>query len=178
MLRLFYPCEYLDSVFQIDYEKLRAKGYKAVIFDIDNTLVRHGYESNARVDALFEEIHNIGLKTLLLSNNSRERIEEFLENIDSLYIHEANKPLPKNYLKAVKMLEVKKSEAVFIGDQVFTDIFGANLSGIDSILVKYLRDPDETYIGKRRELEKLILGFYEKSRSRRRGIGDIIKKEG
>ena len=92
MLGAYFPCEYADSVFDIDYKKLYGRGYRGVIFDIDNTLVPHGDDSTPEVDALFKEIHESGLKTLLLSNNDTERIERFLQNIDSLYIPDAAKP--------------------------------------------------------------------------------------
>ena len=177
MLRLFYPCEYLDSVFAIDYQKLYDKGYRAVIFDIDNTLVHHGKDSTPEVDALFRHIHSIGLRTLLLSNNSEERILRFLRNIDSLYIHDAQKPKPAGYRRAVEMLGVRKEETVFVGDQVFTDILGANLCGIDSILVSFIRRPGETKIGIRRNVEKIILRCYGLRKKLQHRLGDIRKEE-
>lgn len=177
MFKVFYPYEYAESVFSIDYNKLYSKGYRGVIFDIDNTLVHHGEDSTPEVDELFQIIHRAGLKTLLLSNNDEERIQRFLKNIDSLYICDADKPHTANYLKAVKMLHIKKKEAVFIGDQIFTDIYGANRSGIDNILVKYLRYDDETKIGIRRNLEKIILKLYSLNKSCQHRIGDIYKKE-
>ena len=80
MLKKFYPYEYVESVFSIDYQKLYDKGYKGVIFDIDNTLVHHGEDSTREVDELFKIIQNIGLKTLVLSNNNEARVKKFLEN--------------------------------------------------------------------------------------------------
>lgn len=177
MFKIFYPFEYIDSVFCLDYNKLYQKGYRGIIFDIDNTLVPHGNDSTKEVDELFQMIHHAGLKTLLLSNNDEERILRFLANIDSFYICDAQKPSVTNYLKAIEMLDIKKEEALFIGDQIFTDILGANRSGIDNILVKYLRPKDETKIGIRRNLEKVILKFYGLHRSCQNRIGDIYKKE-
>lgn len=177
MFKIFYPYEYIEDVFSIDYEKLYAKGYRGIIFDIDNTLVPHGNDSVEEVDELFRCIHRIGFKTLLLSNNSEERIQRFLRNIDSLYIYDAQKPGTANYLKAVEMLEIKKEEAVMIGDQVFTDILGANRSKMDNILVKFIGYKTETKIGIRRNLEKIILKFYQWNKTYQNRIGDILKKE-
>ena len=176
MLQIYYPFEYVDSVFSIDYHRLWQMGYRAIIFDIDNTLVHHGKDSTEEVDELFRQIHNIGLKTLLLSNNSEARIQRFCKNIDTLYIHEANKPDVAGYRKALEMLEVEKHQALVIGDQVFTDIRGANRCDMQSVLVKYLRYPDEKKIGIRRNLEKIILKFYKHSCFQHR-IGDICKEE-
>lgn len=176
MFKIFYPYEYIKSVFDIDYSKLYEKGYRGVIFDIDNTLVPHGADSTKEVDELFQAIHRVGLKTLLLSNNDRERIERFLKNIDSLYICDAQKPEPANYLKAVEMLGIEKEEAVFIGDQIFTDIWGANKSGLDNILVQYIGYGIETKIGIKRNLEKIILMMYKLNKSCQHRMGDILKE--
>jgi len=178
MLRRFYPYEYVDSVFDIDYEKLFSKGFRGIIFDIDMTLVPHGEDSTAEVDALFKNIQRLGLKTLLLTNNDRARVERFIKNIDTLYICDANKPNPENYLKAVELLGVKKSETIFVGDQIFVDILGANKSGIASILVKYVTAYEEKNIGIRRNLEKIILKFYSLNNSCRHRLGNILKAEG
>jgi len=86
MFKYLFPHEYTDSVFSIDYEKLYQKGYQAIIFDIDNTLVHHGEDSTNDVDELFRFLHNIGFKTLVLTDNSEERTQKFLSNI-ALYMY-------------------------------------------------------------------------------------------
>lgn len=177
MFRKFYPYEYIDSVFAIDYEKLFRKGFRGVIFDIDMTLVPHGAGSTPKIDALFKNIHAIGLKTLLLTNNDGERVKNFVRNIDTPYICDANKPNPAAYMKAIETLNIKKEEAIFIGDQIFTDILGANKCGLASILVKYVTAREETNIGIRRRLEKIILKFYSWNNSCRHRLGYILKEE-
>jgi HAD superfamily phosphatase (TIGR01668 family) len=134
MIKLFYPYEYVESVFVIDYDKLYQMGYRGIIFDIDNTLVHHGDDSTREIDELFKVIHQKGFKTLLLSNNSDERINRFNKNINTQFISNADKPKTKNYLKAIEMMNIKKEEVVFVGDQIFTDILGANLSGMANVL--------------------------------------------
>ena len=111
MIKKYYPYEYAESVFMIDYQKLYQKGFRGIIFDIDNTLVHHGDDSTPEIDDLFRKIQRLGLKTLLLSNNDRGRVERFIKNIDTPYICDADKPNPQNYLKAVEMLNIKKEEA-------------------------------------------------------------------
>ena len=177
MFKYFFPYEYVESVFSIDYSKLYKMGYRGLIFDIDNTLVHHGEDSTPEIDNLFLTIKNIGFKTLLLSNNNEERIKRFIKNIDSLYICDAEKPKKTNYLKAIQMLNINKEKVLFIGDQIFTDILGANISGIPNILVKYMRYKEKTKIGKRRKLENIILKFYKRSKKFQNRIGDIYKKE-
>lgn len=177
MFKVFYPYEYVESVFSIDYEKLYRRGFRGLMFDIDNTLVPHGADSTKKVDELFCTLHAIGFKTLLLSNNEEKRIQRFLKNIDSLYISDAGKPKTDGYLKGIEMLGLKKEEVVFIGDQIFTDIYGANKSGIASILVKFIGYYVETKIGIRRNIEKVILKFYRLNKSCRNRLGNVEKKE-
>ena len=69
-----YPYEYVESVFTINYEKLYEKGYRGIIFDLDNTLVPHGEPSTPKVDTLFKKIQKIGFKTFILSDNGVKRI--------------------------------------------------------------------------------------------------------
>ena len=177
MLNKLYPYEYVKSVFHIDYKKLYSMGYRALMFDIDNTLVHHGEDATKDVEELFRYLHEIGFKTLLLSNNDTERIERFITNIDTLYIADAEKPKTHSYIKALEMLGATSKEALVIGDQVFTDIQGANKCGIANILVEFMRYESETKIGKKRTVEKLILKLYSHSKKYRNRIGNIETKE-
>ena len=177
MINLLFPFEYVDSVFSIDYEKLVQKGFKGVIFDIDMTLVPHGADSTKEIDELFRTIHKAGLKTLLLTNNSEERVKRFIKNIDTLYLCDAEKPNAEGYLKAIQMMGIQKNETVFVGDQIFIDIYGANRCGIASILVKYVTATVETKIGIRRNLEKIILKLYGLTKVYQHRLGDIRKTD-
>lgn len=170
MLKKFYPDGHVHSVLQIDYMKLFKNGYRGILFDIDNTLVHHGDDSTEEIDDLFRKIHQIGLKTIIISNNNEERIKRFIKNIHTQYIAEAGKPDASGYLKAVEMLGLPKDECVCVGDQIFTDIYGANKSNIDSILVDFIRLPEEKWFGKRRILEKIILKFWTICRMGKTGM--------
>ena len=168
MLKLLYPSSFVDSVFSVDYEKLYSLGYRGIIFDIDNTLV-------PEVDELFKELHAIGFKTCLLSNNDKERTERFVKNIDTPYVCDAEKPKKDGYFRALELMGIEKKNAVFVGDRMFSDIFGANRCKIDSIMVRYIRRKNETKIGIKRNLEKIVLWFYDRSKSCKNRMGDILK---
>lgn len=156
----YFPTVYVEDVFSIDYQNLYDSGIRGVIFDIDNTLVPHGNDSTPQVDNLFKTIHSIGLKTLLLSNNSEERIMRFNKKIDTLYICDAGKPSVSAFYNALEKLKMKRMEVVVIGDQVFSDICGANHCGIKSILVKYIGFHDKGWKGYKRILESIILWLF------------------
>ncbi len=108
MLKKYYPSAYCQSVFEINYQKLYQLGFKGLIFDIDNTLVHHGDGATKEIEELFTTIQKMGFKTFLLTNNEQSRVEDFIQNIDTPYICDADKPSPQNYLKAVHQLGLQK----------------------------------------------------------------------
>ncbi len=164
MFKILYPYEYVESVHTIDYQKLYHKGFRAIIFDIDNTLAHHGQPPKQNVLELFKILRKIGFETLLLSNNSKERIDNFNQHINSKCLYNANKPDKTTYLNAINSLGLPKEQIIFIGDQIFTDILGANRVGLPNILVKFMRKKNEVKFGKRRQVEKIILNFYKRSK--------------
>ena len=97
-LACFYPDVYLDSTYDIDFEALYRKGFRGVIFDIDNTLVPHGAPADARSIALFERLGDIGFESVLLSNNKEPRVKMFNDEVHTRYIFKAGKPGKKGYL--------------------------------------------------------------------------------
>src|SRR5699024_12325217 len=60
-----------------------------------------------------------------------------------LYINNANKPSTKNYIRAMELMGTDRSNTVFVGDQLFTDVWGAKRTGIRSILVKPIHPKEE-----------------------------------
>ena len=164
LFRKFYPDVRKDSVYEVDFNRLYKKGIRGLIFDIDNTLVPHGADADERIEKLFGELKKMGFKTFLLSNNKLERVKRFNANIRSLYIYRAGKPNTANYIKAMRMMGTKKETTVFIGDQLFTDIWGAKKAGITSILLNPIDKKEEIQIVLKRYLEKIVLNAYEKER--------------
>ena len=162
ILSCFYPDEYLDSTYVIDFDALYRAGYRGVIFDIDNTLVPHGAPADERARALFCHLKEIGFDCCLLSNNQLPRIELFNQDIHVKFIENAHKPSVKNYRKAMQMMGTNTGNTLFVGDQLFTDVYGARRTGIHSILVKPIHPQEEIQIVLKRYLERIVLHFYEK----------------
>lgn len=164
MLKMFYPDEYMDSTYVIDFEALHKAGYRGVIFDIDNTLVEHDADANQKAIDLFENLKNLGLKSCLLSNNKEPRVKRFNEKIQTNYIFKAGKPMKKGYIAAMEKMGTNIENTVFIGDQLFTDVWGAKRMGIHNILVKPIDPKEEIQIVLKRYLEKIVLHFYQKQK--------------
>lgn len=162
MLEMLYPNEYVDSTYRIDFGQLFRDGYRGVIFDIDNTLVPHGAPSDEQSDALFAALHKMGWKTTVLSNNKEPRVKMFADQAGTEYIHKAGKPKTAGYLKAMERMGTDRGNTLFVGDQIFTDIWGANRAGIRTILVKPIHPKEEIQIVLKRYLEKIVLFFYRR----------------
>ena len=163
MFKIFYPGEYLDSTYLIDFDKLYIDGYRGLIFDIDNTLVEHGVVADQRVIDLFEKLKKIGFNTCLISNNQEPRVKPFADEVHTMFVSNAHKPSTVNYMKAMKLMNTDKKNTIFIGDQLFTDVWGANRAGIRTILVKPIGKKEEIQIVLKRYLEKIVLYFYKRS---------------
>ena len=162
MFKRLYPSEDVDNIYEIDFKDFFSNGYRAVLFDIDNTLVPHGAPADERACALFAHLKELGFKCCFLSNNQYERVSSFNDAIGEHFIEDAHKPSTKNYIRAMELLGTDRSNTIFVGDQLFTDIFGAKRAGIRNILVKPLNPKEEIQIVLKRYLERIVLYFYRK----------------
>lgn len=167
MFKTFFPDEYMASTYVIPFEKLYEEGYRGVIFDIDNTLVPHGEPADARAKKLFERLREIGFQSCLISNNQEARVKMFNEDAKTNYIYNAHKPSTKNYYKAMEIMGTEKNNTFFVGDQLFTDVWGAKRAGIHNILVKPIHPKEEIQIVLKRYLEKIVLHFYKKEQKKK-----------
>lgn len=177
MFETFYPGNYVDSAYEIPYEKLYERGYRGIIFDVDNTLVPHGAPADARAIELFERLRAIGFSTCILSNNKEPRVSSFADKVGSPYIFKGGKPSRKGYERAMERMKTDRDTTLFVGDQLFTDVWGANRTGLYSILVKPINPKEEIQIVLKRYLEAIVLAFYRK-RLKKMGqtAGDFCKK--
>lgn len=163
MLESFYPDHEVDSAYEIDYEGLYEKGYRGIIYDIDNTLVPHGAPADERAIALFERLRGIGYQVMLLSNNKEPRVKMFNDSVKAKYIFKAGKPGRAGYERAMRELDTTPKNTLFVGDQLFTDVWGAKKAGIVTYLVKPIHPKEEIQIVLKRYLEKIVLYFYHKN---------------
>ena len=164
MLRTFFPDDYMPSTYEIPFEKLYEEGYRGLIFDIDNTLVMHGAPADERAMKLFTRLKDIGFQCCLLSNNKQPRVDLFNKDVQVHAIPDAHKPGRANYRKAMELMGTDLKTTVFVGDQLFTDVWGAKRTGIRNILVQPIDKHEEIQIVLKRYLEKIVLYFYKKSK--------------
>lgn len=159
---LFFPTRTFSHVREISPQYLRELGIKGVLLDVDNTLSFHGApEPDIRALQWVKNIQRCGIKAAVVSNNSKERVAPFAAKLGLPFFSMAGKPFPLGYWRAAKSLGLPRARLLVVGDQIFTDILGANLAGMRSALVKPLKKEEKGFRF-RRWMEKRIRGRYEK----------------
>ncbi|WP_169009134.1 YqeG family HAD IIIA-type phosphatase [Faecalispora jeddahensis] len=156
-MSLFLPTAAVDRVTDITPEMIREMGASAIILDVDNTLATHG--SPVPLVGTVEWAHAMrqaGLAVVIVSNNFKDRVAPFAEKYDLPFLCVAMKPLPFAYWRAARFLGVLRSQAVAVGDQVFTDVMGANVAGVKSILLRPSDPETSVSFRVRRRLEEPI----------------------
>lgn len=157
-MKWFVPTEYVNSIYDIDIQSLKSNGVKVLILDIDNTLVPTSKKApTASVSKWIETAQSFGMQVVLASNNSKNRVSAFNESLKLFAVHRASKPLKYGFNKIAKELNVTKGEMCMIGDQVFTDIWGANNAGVMSILVMPISTDEGFGVRLKRYIEKQVV---------------------
>ena len=177
MFETFYPGNYVDSAYGDPIRKTYERGYRGIIFDVDNTLVPTVHRQMRGRSNCFERLRAIGFSTCILSNNKEPRVSPFADKVGSPYIFKGGKPSRKGYERAMERMKTDRDTTLFVGDQLFTDVWGANRTGLYSILVKPINPKEEIQIVLKRYLEAIVLAFYRK-RLKKMGqtAGDFCKK--
>lgn len=156
---LFTPTKSFESILQATPEILREMGVTALILDIDNTMTTHDNPVPLEgLDRWLESMRESGIKMMIVSNNRSERVTPFAELLGLDFVPRGAKPLTKGYRQAAGKLGVPREEICTIGDQLFTDILGAKLFGIKSILVKPIEPEKTLFFRVKRALEKPFRG--------------------
>ena len=143
-MKFYKPTLRLRRFTEVTASLLHKMGVRGVITDLDDTLAaRNCLEPDEEVKSWLKNLTAAGVRICIVSNNNEKRVADFTKSLGIPFFHRAAKPSKKCIFKALNLLEVKKEEAVLLGDQLFTDVAGANRCKIKSILV----DPVGTYGG-------------------------------
>ena len=161
---IFVPDKYYQSIFSINYKALKQSGIKCLLFDLDNTIAPYKtLEPDTKVKELFANLSN-DFKIIIISNSNKNRLRPFKEklNVDTAY--SSKKPFKFKYKKILEIYKFKIDEIACIGDQLLTDILGANRMGFTSILVNRVAKYETIFTRFNRFFEKFILKKLEKER--------------
>ena len=158
MLSKLKPKLYVDSIYHINFEKLKQRGISGVIIDLDNTITEWDNPSlSDQVFDWFAQMKFAGLKACIVSNNNHKRVAKAVEKLGIPFLAKANKPRRGAFRKAMEMMETKPEQTAVVGDQIFTDVLGGNRLNLFTILVVPITSKE--FIGTRlvRIVERRVL---------------------
>ena len=165
---MIYPDYYCDKVTDITLELLRENGIKGVILDVDNTLIDFDENLLEGVKSWANHFKENGVKLIILSNSNKvEKVKTVAKALEIEYFYFATKPLKRGFKKAQKQLQLQNAEIAVVGDQIFTDIIGANRSKMFSILVNPISQKDMWMTKIKRPLEEKIIQAYVKKQKKK-----------
>ncbi|WZL80000.1 YqeG family HAD IIIA-type phosphatase [Vallitaleaceae bacterium 9-2] len=167
-MKQLYPDEYVSSIYKINFKRLWQKGYKGLMFDLDNTLAPYDREHpDEELIRLFDTLKKIGFKIALVSNNNAQRVHKFNTRLNVDAFPRANKPLTRQLRIAIRNLNIESKQTVFIGDQLFTDVWVGKRLKCRTILVKPIQDKEQWVSRIKRGLETKILRQYMRHRKKK-----------
>lgn len=170
---LFKPDYYVKSFKYLDINRLKQMGIRFLLCDIDNTLVAFDEpHSNQGILFFIQAVRSQGIEVALISNNFKSRADIFGCSLPVKIYPFACKPFPFTIRKAMRDFSKKPSETALLGDQLFTDMLGADLAGIRKILTAPIVERERTDTKILRALEHQIYSYYEKKGIMKRGDFD------
>ncbi len=151
------PDYYCDSISDVPLTALKERGIRAVICDLDNTLDSHETQDpSEKALAFLTRLRTMGFDVCIISNGKHARVARYLKDLSLPYIAKAGKPKKKSYQKALRLLKCKPEYAAFVGDQIFTDTWGANRVGLTTVLVEPIQSFETPLFYPKRALEKFV----------------------
>lgn len=167
---ILYPDIYLNNVKEITYELLQKNNIKGLILDVDNTLIDYYKNMPEGVQEWCEDLQTKGIKFCIASNsNKKEKVKGVANKLGIPYIFFAKKPLKMGLKKAKNIMNLPREEVAVVGDQIFTDVLGANRCKMFSILVDPIEEKDILITIIKRPIENLIKNNYRKNNTKERG---------
>ncbi len=165
---MLYPKEYFNSVKDISIDLLNKYNIKGLILDVDNTLINLDRKMPEGISEWAKNIKENGIKICILSNSNKiDKVGAVAKILNVPYIFFGKKPLKSGFLRAKDILKLDNENIAVVGDQIFTDIIGANRCNMFSILVKPIEEKDYLITRLKRPIERLIINKYKKNKMRR-----------
>ena len=136
-MALLFPTTAVPKAYDITADGLRKMGVEGLILDIDNTLTTHDHPvPDSRILQWLDQMRAADIRLILLSNNHPPRVAPFAQKLGLAFEADAKKPLPGGYQRAASAMGLSPRQTAVVGDQIFTDVLGANLAGMPYILVE------------------------------------------
>ncbi len=154
-MKLLYPNYLFKKTTNITVGFLKEKGIKNLLLDVDNTLTTHKNPiPEEGIPQWVEQMKQAGINMIVISNNYEERVAPFSQKLGLLHHSFSMKPMPMNIIKCMKQIGGNKKNTALVGDQILTDVLGANLTGMMSIMVLAIKEEGTIYFDAKRKFEK------------------------
>lgn len=130
------PKVIFNSLTDITPVYLQSKGISALLMDFDNTIVP--YTSNQPTDQMIvwlKRMQDSDITLCVVSNSRKPRVVQFCEKYGLSCVTHSRKPFQKGIREALVRHNFQPNATALVGDQIFTDVLGANLGGLTSILI-------------------------------------------
>ena len=158
---ILYPRLYLKSVTEITMDILRQNDIKGLILDVDNTIIDIDRNMDDKVKKWAFDLKEQGIKLCIVSNtNKHDKVKEAADKLEIPYFYFAKKPFKKGFMKAKELMNLDVKNIAAVGDQIMTDVIGANRCKMFSILVEPISEKDIFITKVKRPIEKLIINRY------------------
>lgn len=168
MSNKFIPTKIYNNIYEITPDALTADGIKALILDIDNTLVTYDDpKPTESVGKWLDSMHKAGIQTAFVSNNHPPRVKGFCEGLGCYYHADARKPSRRYLREAMAHMGTDISNTACIGDQLFTDVWAGKRCGMRAYLVPPIKDKTTLFFKTKRLLEKPFLRIYRKAEAKK-----------
>lgn len=165
IFKRFYPTYKYEKVEDISFELLEQDNIKAILFDMDNTLVNHKYIYSENLKKWTKIAKEKGIKLYILSNSPvGKKVKKIAGELGMKFKYNASKPSIKGFKFVIADLKLPVDNIVMVGDQLFTDVWGGNRVGMKTILVKPIQKKEWILTKIKRPIEKVVLKEYEKGK--------------
>lgn len=166
----YIPDVYSESIFTINYDKLKKENIKCLLFDLDNTIVESKVNTPPEmVKKLFNKLKKMGFIVIIFSNSGSKRLQNFKDELEVDVNPRSLKPLKINFNKILKKYNLDKEMVAIIGDQLLTDILGGNRVGITTVLVDPILTSEFFFTKINRLREKRVYKKLEKNNELKKG---------
>jgi len=152
------PDFFINSIYDIDAHWLAYRNIRALIIDVDNTIMaRNDGSPGCKLKNWVTHLRDSGIELLMVSNNWTERVRRIADDLNLRLLAPAGKPLGQAFKRAIAVFEAKIEETAILGDQLFTDILGGNRAGILTVIVPPTGEVELIHTRFLRVFEKALL---------------------
>ena len=154
---LLYPKKYINRITEIDLTFLNENNIKGLILDVDNTLIDIERNVLEGLEEWANKMIDSGIILYIVSNsNKKDKVKKIADQLNIPFIYFATKPLKRGLKKDAKDMNLSYNNIAVVGDQIFTDVLGANRLKMYSILVEPICEKDFLITRMNRKFESIV----------------------